>query len=385
MLSMAALCPQLASQQQLIATASLFERVAEQLAQRYLDRAFCRQQLPALVERYRSAAVAARGGAGERAVVRSMLAEIPASHLALLSRRTRRWLDAEILGQRTPMLGCSLVCIDGRFFVDSVYAGGPAAQAGLRRGEEVVAIGGQEPGCSALLGWRSDDAYLPDPPSHEFEVADGQVVELRLAGPDRARTVRLVARPWSALRASIDGVRALPLGGRRALYVRLWFVYHGGAARLLQAALHDHADCQGLLLDLRGRGGSALECEAVLRVLQRARSRGRSIVALIDGRTRSAKEVLALELRRRGLAQLVGEQTAGAVLVAGFAPVADDAVLMLPQGRISHSRHLEGCGVAPDLAVADRFPLAPGSDPILWTGLQTLEAILTGSPATGMR
>ena len=377
-------CSLLVGQQRFDLRGSLLDRVAEQLTERYLDRSFCDQKLPGLVERFRDQAAGATSHEQERAAVHALLAQIPASHLALLSRSTQQAFEAELLGQRAPMLGCSLLRLGEKFYIDSVYAGGPAAQAGLRRGEEVLGICGQHPADSPWLDWRSDDAHLPDPASHGFVVVDGQVVDLQI-GSDRPRKVELVARPWSALAASIAGVRELPLASARALYTRLWFVYHERSARLLAAALREHPDCGGLLLDLRGRGGSALECGPILRVLQRAHARGLSIVALTDARTRSAKEILALELRRRGLARLVGECTAGAVLVADYAALSDDAVLMLPVGRLSYSAALEGTGVTPDVQVSEALPATPGADPILWVGLQTLEGMLSRSTSAHSR
>ncbi|MEC7584465.1 MAG: S41 family peptidase [Planctomycetota bacterium] len=377
-------CAALVGQQRSDPGVSLLDRVAEQLSEHYLDRSFCDRELPELLARFRDQADRATSPAQERAVVHALLAQVPASHLALLSRSTHQWFEAELFGQPSPMLGCSLVRIGEKFYIDSVYAGGPAAEAGLRRGEEVLAICGEDPLDSPWLDWRSDDAHLTDPASYRFVVIEGQVVELQV-GADRPREVALVARPWSALRASSEGVRELPLGNTRALYVPLWFVYHERAARLLAEALRAHPDCGGLLLDLRGRGGSALECAVILRVLHRAKARGLSIVALTDSRTRSAKEILALELRRRALATLVGERTAGAVLVADFAPLSEEAVLMLPVARLSYSAALEGSGVAPDVPCRDPLPATPGADPILWAGLQTLEGMLNRSTLADSR
>lgn len=364
------------------AQAALFDRVAAVLAERYFDRGFCRERLPSLVASHRPAALAAGTRDEERAVVHALLAAVPSSHLALWSTGTRERLEAEVAGRRTPTLGCTLSRHAGRFFVDSLYEGGPAAGAGLRRGDEVVALDGDAPGRSELLDWRSDDAALPDPPTHELRVAEGQQVVFGIADAGGPRAVPVVAAPWSGLAASIASVRAVPLAGGRALYLHLWFVFHGRSARLIEAAMHDHPGAAGLVLDLRGRGGSALECGPVIEVLERAHRQGLPIVALVDDRTRSAKEVIAWDLQQRELALLVGEPTAGAVLPASFARVAHDAVLMLPERRLgAYTRRLEGRGVAPDVPVADPFPPEPGTDPVLWAGLEAMERLLESSSA----
>src|SRR6185295_2527082 len=148
--------------------AALFDRVAEVVDDRLFDRAFCERDLPALVDRFRPAALAATSAAEERAVVHALLAQVPASHLALLSAATHRRLEAELMGRRTAMVGCSILRLGARCFVDGVYDGGPAQRAGLRAGDEVLAIDGLPPGASPRLDWRSDDAHLSDPPTHDL-------------------------------------------------------------------------------------------------------------------------------------------------------------------------------------------------------------------------
>lgn len=358
------------------AAPSLFDRATAVLAERYFDRAFRDRALVDLIARYRPAAVAAATAAEERAVLHALLAEVPASHLALLSAATHARFEAELAGRRTPMFGCALLQRGGRFFVDSVYEGGAAHAAGLRAGEEVLSIDGVPVGASERLDWRSDDAHLADPPVHDLLAADGEVATFAIAGAP-PRTVTLLATRWSALQASEASVRSLHVRGRTLLHVHLWFVFHARAGRLVTTALREHADAEGLVLDLRGRGGSALECAAIVRAVGDAANRGVPTVALVDGRTRSAKEVVAADLSQRALATLVGERTAGAVLPASFAPLGDGAVLMLPEGRLgAHSNRLEGHGVEPDVAVAVPIPPRPGEDPVLRVGIDTLVRLL---------
>ncbi len=355
----------------------LFDRVVEVLGERLFDRTFCADSLPSLAAGFRSAALAAGSPAEERAVVHALLASVPVSHLALLSTATHERLEAELMGQRTVMFGCGLLQQAGRFFVDAVYDGGPAARAGLRDGDEVLAIDGVPPGRSDRLDWRSDDAHLDDLPTHDLLAAAGDRAVFTLAGAEGARDVPVAAESYCALAASIDSVRAIECAGRSLLYVHLWFVFHGRAGRVITAALRDHPGCTGLLLDLRGRGGSALECAAIVRAVADAGEAGVPTVALLDGRTRSAKEVVAGDLQRRGLALLVGARTAGAVLPASFVAIDDRAVLMLPEQRLgAASKRLEGRGVEPDLRVEGSVPAVPGRDPILQAGQDALVDIL---------
>src|SRR5712671_5971476 len=125
-LLLASLAIAAASARAQVARGQLFDRTAEVLGEQFYDHAFRSAQLPALVERFRPAAQAAQSRDEERAVVHALLREVPASHLALYSAATHRRLEAELVGKALPTVGCQLVALGGRFFVDAVLDGGPA-------------------------------------------------------------------------------------------------------------------------------------------------------------------------------------------------------------------------------------------------------------------
>jgi carboxyl-terminal processing protease len=109
----------------------------------------------------------------------------------------------------------------------------------------------------------------------------------------------------------------------------------------------------------------------------------RPLVALVDGGTRSAKEVIADRLLEMTAAVVVGEQTAGAVIPATFEEVGGGAVLMFPSTRLgAYTEKLEGVGVSPDVEVRDRLPFSAGADPILEEGTRVLRE-LCGVGAAG--
>lgn len=357
----------------------LFDRVAEVLATSFVDRTFRREELPGLVDDLRPLAHATTTRPAEREVVQRLLEHIPASHLALYSRATYERLTDELAGKSHPGLGCVLVRIREQWFVDGVFDGGPAAMAGLQRGDQVLAIDGLAPASSPRLDCRADDAWLADPPVHGVLADAGDTVVLRVASrPGRPREVAVTAKRTSARAASAASLREIEVAGHTFGYLHLWLVF-AGATSLFERAADGFAGSDGIVFDLRGRGGHAAEVEPILRVLAQLHEAGMPMVFLVDEGTRSAKEVLAHEIQARGFGALVGERTAGAVLPASFAPVADDAVLMFPRARLGrHSRAIEGIGVCPDHRIDDVLPFAAGRDAIRDAGVRVLVQQLDG-------
>jgi C-terminal processing protease CtpA/Prc len=161
--------------------------------------------------------------------------------------------------------------------------------------------------------------------------------------------------------------------GLKVAYIHFWYMHQRGPDALLRRLFAgDFRDADALVLDLRGRGGSAQMVGQVLRTLTGRRSTwNRPVVALIDGRTRSAKELLALQLQSSGRGVLVGQTTAGALLPASFASVGGESVLMFPSFSLGrYTQAIEGHGVAPDVEVAAAGPFSAGADPIREAGIR---------------
>ncbi|GAB4143453.1 MAG: hypothetical protein Fur0037_11070 [Planctomycetota bacterium] len=341
-----------------------FERVVLAMMAAPASAGLSAELIEDLAGRYRPAS--ALGAREEVAVVNAMLSRVAVSHLALLSDSTYRHLLSELEGRDEPTVGAELVCIGGRFFADAVLDGGPAARAGLLRGDRVLSIDGRAPGRSPRLDARSDDASLPDPATHGLLASAGETVSFVVERQrDEILEIDVPVSPYSALRASRASISTVTLGGHRFGYFHLWYVFERDAARLVREALERFGGRDGVILDLRGRGGNGAQCGAILRELSGPRV-PRPLAVLIDGRTRSAKEILAFEIQRRRLGVLVGEPTAGAVVSCAFSRIDEGSVLMRPDARVAfYSDMLEGTGVAPDVVAADALRWSEGADPIL--------------------
>jgi len=354
-----------------------FDRVAARLEKSFYSVAFQNTELPGLVTEFRGAAHSAKSPAEEREVIWRFLTRIPATHLGLLSRPAYFALINEIQGTSHPTLGLQLLRLEDRYFATMVFTGGPADSAGIRPWDEIVAVDQRSPGESPRLDWRSDDAYLGDerdPPTFGLVTAIGDRVNLTVAGESgRARDLWLTARLYSGLQASTQSLRLIERDGVRIGYVHWWYLHARGLPEMLSKSLNGPlAPSDALILDLRGRGGSGEVVPKLIALLARgpAQRYEGPVVALVDRQTRSAKEMLATELRAQGLARVVGEPTAGAVVGANFDDVGDSAILMFPGTPVPpYTERLELRPTDPDVIVPWGGPYSGGRDPILEAGI----------------
>jgi carboxyl-terminal processing protease len=209
---------------------------------------------------------------------------------------------------------------------------------------------------------------------------------VRSSARDRPRAVTLAPAESSGLAAGRRSVRIVERDGRRIGVLHLWMVARGSGKFVQEALAGELADCDAVVVDLRGRGGFADEINPILAPFRAAHRPPRPhtriepwkkpAVFLIDDRTRSAKELLSWAIRHEELGPLVGEKTEGAVLGAGF--VALPGGLYLEIGMIdvpvADGSTLEGVGVEPTIPVAHAGAFAAGRDAILAKGLEVAAA-----------
>ena len=363
---------------------TIFDRVAAVLRERYYDRQFREERLPALIEKYRPPAGSPTDLSAQRSAAEKLLAHVPASHLGLLSEESYRYLITELRGQAQPAFGFQAVRIKGDYFTFFVLEGGPAALAGLQPWERIVSIDGTPTNQSPRLDWPQKDSHLPidrDPPIHSILGRVDDEIDLVLErAPGQQRTVKFKARPYSALEAARASVRTMEVDGRSVGYVHFWFIHSTGVPEMLRELFAgEFLNADGLILDLRGRGGNGVVVPEILQILS---DWHRPIVALVDRQSRSAKDALAYEFKERRLATLVGEKTAGAVIPASFAQVGEKTMLMFPSftlGEYTGKLELKG-GVAPDVFVERAGPYSAGADPIYERGKEELARVVAHSP-----
>jgi len=314
-------------------------------------------------------------------VLLAMLGELKASHTGIAEPDVYKDLiETEMKGSLTPTLGLDLVRLDEGYFVSDTAYGAPATEAGILRGDRLVRLDEASP--EDLLRPSPWDVGLGGPRGFYVAASAGKPVSL---GLQRRRTsaragwesyqVTLTPRPWNlheAMRASAHVTEVAPdiLVG----YVRLYHVLTDDMPRVLAELLASPplSEAQGLVLDVRGHGGLPAAVDSVLAIFDPKAPGGaawpRPVALVVDGETRSAKEILAWRWRDEHRGPIVGTQTRGAVLGSRYVPLHDGSYMLLAWldvRTLSGGAVLEGKGVSPDVRVQDDLPYAEGRDALV--------------------
>ena len=191
-------------------------------------------------------------------------------------------------------------------------------------------------------------------------------------------------RALSAENSIRKSMRLIPLNStNQAGYIHLWnFMSRDNAEVLKDAMSNNFSQASALIIDLRGRGGRVDVIRTIARMLS---SQKKPTILIIDGESRSAKEMLAHRLQGLSHVTLVGEVTAGAVLPATFEDLTGGAKLMIPSQRgdsqilpFMKNTKLEGRGAIPDVKVNSEIPYSQGKDLILLKSIGILKKEIQG-------
>jgi carboxyl-terminal processing protease len=380
------------------ANPAAFDEVWELVRDRFYDPRLKGLDWQAMRARYRPQAESARNREEMAAAINAMLMELGASHTHYYTPEDpayyqladifsgaleRRGLERVFpRGEVTyPGIGTFTQADDqGRTFITGVVEGAPAHQAGLLVGDEVLSV---------------DDS--PFRAVDSFRGKAGAPVSIRIRRTSGAAPIAISVTPAELhpnamfLRGLQASAHIIGAGNNaRVGYVHVWS-YAGGR---YQSALEDLIadgplrDADALVWDLRdGWGGAQPEYldlfnprAPTMQVRARNGETGlvdvkwrKPVAMLINGGTRSGKEVLAYGFKEYRIGELIGNRTEGAVLAATAFLVGDEGLLLLAvEDVLVDGERLEGVGVTPTIEVAFDPRYAAGVDPQLDRAVQVL-------------
>ncbi len=268
-------------------------------------------------------------------------------------------------------VGVELARLGANLVLATVAANGPAAQAGLRAGERLLAVDGVGTQGAAVAAVAAS-----------LVGEDDTTVRLRVAGADgRTRVLvlhRAVVPPETVFAERRRGVGGVLLSLRITAFT-------ADTAQRLSQELEDGLDARvggaqvsGLVIDLRGDRGGLLrqavtavallldqgivattvgrdpEASRVWRVQGGDLANRLPIVVLVDGRTASAAEIMAAGLADQRRAVVVGSATTGKGVVQTLTELPDGGELFVTWSRVLAPRGwpLQGLGVLPQLCTS---------------------------------
>lgn len=363
----------------------VFEEAWRMVRDSFYDRTMHGVDWSAARERHLPRARAARSQEELHEVILDMMAELEASHTAVIEEDIyRKHYDHEAKGMLAPTFGVKLARLQEGYFVADCVVGGPAAAAGLLKGDRLLAFNGQPPEQGNLrpLPWDAGlggTRYYILPTEKAGERARLELQ--RFQRPKGLFQLTLTAALWNEMEGSRVSRRTFERHGLKIGYMRLYHLLSEEPVDVLGEFIsRELQDAQAIVLDIRGQGGLPNAVDRVLEYFDPGARGGplwggRPAVLLTDRETRSAKEILAFCWKRRGVGKVVGQRTRGAVLGAQFKPLSDGAYLLLPvldMRTMTGGVVLEGVGVPPDIEVEPSLPYAQGVDAILERGIEVV-------------
>lgn len=334
-----------------------------------------------LSDRYRERVKRAATPTEAHQVVNEAFGELKTSHLSLVEGSVYdREIASEFASKATLRAGLELTVVQQSFYICSLIEGCPAQKAGLRIGDEVLRIGGVKTEDCPLLQDSGRDPGMDLPPGFVLDVKtpDELTFEVRHAKGGKVERIAFTPNEICLLDGTKASIRIIEQDGKRLGVIHLWhFMSSDMAVQLKKAIKGPLAECDGLILDVRGRGGrSNVIWEVTNNFTGKNATWKKPVVVLQDHGTRSAKEIFAWSWKKNNVGKIVGERTLGAVIGCQFKKLFDGSVLEYPAQDVrpmTKGEPLEGVGVEPHVTVdVGDLRYRNGRDPILERGTRVL-------------
>jgi carboxyl-terminal processing protease len=372
--------------------AEIFDEVWQTVNDNFYDPNFSGVDWPSMRRKYQPQAQQAQTSAAVSEVINQMLAELKASHTRFYTQAEPAYYqllgifdgDSTLLEKRKavlpggsidyPGIGLFTRTLEGKTFVSGILDGSPAATGSLKVGDQLLAADGQ-----------------PYQPVQSFVGKVGQSVRLTIqrspsgAGQEAStQTISVTPKIYKPQTMFIDAmknsVQVIEQEGKKIGYIHVW-CYAGDRYQdlLIQELNTRLKSADSLVLDLReGWGGaspdylSLFTAKVPQTIMVRRDGKKYSydsqwrkpVVMLVNQGARSGKEILAFGFQRYGIGQVVGSQTAGAVLGGRPFLMKDGSMLYLAVTDVfTDGERLEGKGVTPNISVPFQLEYAQGADP----------------------
>ncbi|MDR3532042.1 MAG: S41 family peptidase [Rhodopila sp.] len=369
------------------ASVATFEEVWQTVRDRFYDPHLHGLDWAAIRERYVPDAARAISEDALASVINRMLSELHASHTRyyrpdepeyyqladiFAGALRRRGLERAFPDGHVSYPGIGIVSrtdTQGGSFVTGVIDGTPAQQAGLLIGDQIIS---------------ADGAPFQPVGSFRNKVGKPVVLTLRRAGTVvQAPVTSIDIEPNRMfLRGLEASARVVQVNGRRIGYVHVWCYAGGAYQRALEHLIAEGTlkDADALIWDLRdGWGGAVPEYldlfnarAPTMQVTDRNGAREfedvkwrKPVAMLVNGGTRSGKEVLAYGFKKYRLGEVIGTRTEGAVLAATAFLIGGGLLLLAVDDVLIDGERLEGVGVTPTIEVQAGPAYAEQGDPQL--------------------
>lgn len=321
-----------------------------------------KEEMDARLAAYEPKALAAKDRAEFSTLVNQMIDEFQDSHFGFYPDWEQGyWMNADFgpgAGPKMPHIGAWFSPAGDGYTMTMVLDGLQAMEAGLREGDVVLTVDGE-----------------PFTPVESLRPKVGKEAEFAIRRGEDRLTVKMEVEEDAVIdmffEASRNSRKVIEHEGMRIGYIRIWLQLEDRFRTLLDTAAREFQEsADATIVDLRaGFGGRPegfgtafflppvdFELESMGQFRGLPMGNDKPMILLIDGGTRSAKEVTSYMFKKSGRATLIGTNTAGDVIGTTPQRLADWAFINVPiaDGRVDGIR-LEDLGVAPDIEVPNGY------------------------------
>jgi len=336
------------------------------------------------LKHYGPLASRAKSKAEYRDIVDEMIAEFKDSHFDFLTDEDQGYYLMDGLASKNPAtmpeIGAWFKRGPGGYTVQMVLNGSEAEKAGMMKGDAITFVDGKP--FSPVEGLRPDVGKMAT-----IEVERNKHVMEKQVQVDSKPTLDMF------LEATKNSVRTIDSHGKKIGYVHLWTQADNRFATTLSSIVYNQLrNTDACILDLRDgfggrpegygdpffRPGVELDWKFTKSTMHQLFGYQKPLVVLINGGSRSAKEVLSYVFKKSHRATLIGSNTAGNVLGTSPMRITDWAYIEIPIVEVyADGVRLEGKGVAPDISVKEEFD-SNGKDLYVERALEFLNGKMKG-------